>query len=146
MIVNNIAIEIEGVDKAGKDQLLQYICVIGEYRYTLNARGILSNLVYNEKYGRNYQYTLTYKPLIIYLDVENQDHKIRCKLTHEPAIDIDADRAKFEEKIAILESKGITVLKYNTTDLTPYRIAQDVIKYLDTINPNDFLCSEPIVI
>ena len=59
MTINNIAIEIEGIDKAGKDTILNNIAIIGNYKYTLNSRGILSQLVYNEKFNRNYDYILT---------------------------------------------------------------------------------------
>lgn len=138
MIVNNIAIEIEGVDKAGKDTILQYIAILANYKYTMNARGILSQLVYNEKFNRNYTYQLPYKPLIIFLDLNEEDHMVRCKLTHEPKINYSDDRDLFLKYIDILENNGITVWKYNTSDETAYNIAKDIIKRLENLDIQDF--------
>lgn len=144
MVVNNIAIEIEGMDKTGKDTLASYIGLLANYAYTINVRGVLTQLVYNDKFGRDNTYVLPYKPFIIFLDVDNTDHAVRCVAAHEPKINIDKDRIVYNKYIELLKSKGITVLSYNTSDMTPYRIAQDVIKHLKEINIDDYICTEPM--
>ena len=95
MIVDNIVIEVEGIDKTGKDTLVKYIANLSDYKYTIHARGILSQLVYNDKYNRDYTYRLSHKPLIILLDVDDDDHAIRCKLTNEPSINKNMDNYAF---------------------------------------------------
>ena len=140
MTINNIAIEIEGIDKAGKDTILNNIAIIGNYKYTLNSRGILSQLVYNEKFNRNYDYILTYKPFIIFLDVDEQDWITRCKITGEKKIDYSLDRSIFLKYINILKEKGITIYMYNTSKMTPYQIAIDVLSKLEKFKFKDFLC------
>lgn len=145
MTINNIAIEIEGIDKAGKDTILNNIAIIGNYKYTLNSRGILSQLVYNEKFNRNYDYILTYKPFIIFLDVDEQDWITRCKITGEKKIDYSLDRSIFLKYINILKEKGITIYMYNTSKMTPYQIAIDVLSKLEKVKFKDFLCKEEII-
>lgn len=142
MLINNIAVEVEGVDKAGKDTIGKYITTITNYAYAVNIRGLLTQLVYNDKFGRNNEYRILYKPLVVFLDVDNPDHTIRCITTHEPKINIDKDREAYYEYIKELEKYGITVLKFNTSEMTPYQIASKVKEYLDTTKYEDFICSE----
>lgn len=141
MLVNNIIVEVEGVDKAGKDTIGKYISVITNYSAVVNVRGLLTQLVYNDKFNRNNDYRILYKPLIVFLDVNPLDHKIRCMTTNEPKININKDREVYYEYIKELEKHGITVLKFNTSELTPYQIACKVKDYLDNTKYEDFICS-----
>ena len=142
MIVDNIVIEVEGIDKTGKDTLVKYIANLSDYKYTIHARGILSQLVYNDKYNRDYTYRLSHKPLIILLDVDDDDHAIRCKLTNEPAINKNIDNYAFIKYSELLEYYGFTVLRYNTSELTPINIAYDVLNYIQkNCKSEDFICN-----
>lgn len=145
MLINNIAIEIEGIDKAGKDTILAYIATLSNFKYTMNSRGILSQLVYADKFNRNYDYQLLYKPFIIFLDVDEKDHEIRCNLANEIKINYSSDRELFLKYIKILENNNITILKYNTTKVTAYNISIDILDKLDKININDFILEKPII-
>lgn len=140
----NIPIEIEGVDKSGKDTIGPYITTITNYAYMVNIRGTLSQLVYNDKFGRNIEYLLVHKPLIVFLDVDTNDHAIRCTINHEPKINIDKDREAYYKYIEVLEKLGITVLKFNTSEMTPMQIATVVNEYLKTTKVEDYLIPEPI--
>lgn len=146
MIVNNVALEIEGMDRAGKDTLAEYIKYLGNYAYTINVRGILTQIVYNDKFDRNNVYALPYKPFIVFLDVNNTDHAIRCKTTDEAKINVDKDREAFYEYINELRKYGITVLTYNTSETTMINIAKDVIKHLEKVDIKDFILPEPIML
>ena len=79
MNVNNPQIIIEGPDKVGKDSLIEYIHTLSNFRYCINSRGILSQLVYNDKYHRHNTYTLSYKPLIIFLTADYESDEITQK-------------------------------------------------------------------
>lgn len=131
-----IPIELEGPDKVGKGIIAKYLGIIGNYKYIINERGVLSQLVYNDKFKRNYNYTLTYLPIIVLLDVGEIDHKIRCRLNNEPTINIQKDRLVFDTYANELNASGVLVLKYNTTVQTPYEIAVSIDKivseYMDT--------------
>ena len=144
MMINNIAIEIEGVAKAGKNLLEKYIEQLSNYAYTINVRGILTQLVYNDKFGRNNTYALPYKPFIIFLDVDNVDHAIRCAATNEPKINVNKDRTVYYKYIEKLKENNITVLTYNTSEMTPYMIAKDVIEKLSKISINDYVMDKPL--
>lgn len=146
MAVNNIAIEIEGMDKVGKDTIAEYIGLLSNYKYTLNVRGILTQLVYNDKFNRNYEYVLPYIPFIIFLDVDNVDHAIRCKRAHEPTININKDREVYKAYMNELRKHGVTILEYNTSNMTPYMIADDIIEKLDNTNIENFVCNKPIIL
>lgn len=127
-----LTVEIEGLDKCGKDLIVTYINHLGNFKYVIHARGMLSNMVYNEKFNRNFNYELTYKPIIVFLDVDEEDRQIRCKITKESPIDANRDKALFEKHLKLLEEKGFRVLRYNTSELTPYQIAKDIIKKLSS--------------
>lgn len=144
MIVNNVALEIEGMDKTGKDTIASYIGLLSNYKYTINVRGILTQIVYNDKFNRNNDYVLPYIPFIVFLDVDNTDHAVRCSITKEPKINIDKDREVYHAYIDELRKIGATVLEYNTSEMTPIQIAKDVISYLNTIDISDFICMSPI--
>lgn len=144
MVINNIAIEIEGVDKAGKDLIAPYITTITNYAYAVNVRGTLSQLVYNDKFKRNHEYILLYKPVIIFLDVDNSDHEIRRIISKEPKINVNKDRIAYYKYIEQLESVGIKVLKFNTSEMTPFQIAKEVNKYIVTVKVEDLLLTTPI--
>lgn len=146
MVINNIAIEIEGIDKSGKDTISPYITTITNYAYAVNCRGALTQVVYNDKFSRNHDYVMLYKPLIVFLDVDNNDHQIRCTINHEPKINIDKDRAAYYRYIEEFEKLGITVLKFNTSKMTPMQIATAVNEYLKTTKAEDYLMSEPVTI
>ncbi len=146
MVINNIPIEIEGVDKSGKDTIGPYITTITNYAYAVNIRGMLTQLVYNDKFNRNHDYRLLYKPLIVFLDVDNNDHKIRCTISSEPKININKDRQAYYKYIEVLENIGIKVLKFNTSIMTPMEIATEVNEYLKTTSEYDFILKEPITI
>ena len=73
-------IEIDGTDKTGKDTLLQYLCYLSDYKYSINSRGILSQLVYTKKYNRDYNFDLSNfnkNKIIIWLYANEEDLKIR---------------------------------------------------------------------
>ena len=146
MVINNIAIEIEGVDKAGKDTIGPYITTITNYAYAVNCRGALTQVVYNDKFNRNHDYVMLYKPLVVFLDVSNDDHSIRCTVSGEPKINIDKDRKAYYRYIEEFEKLGITVLKFNTSEKTPMQIAKEVNNYLKTTKIEDYLMTEPVVI
>lgn len=140
MVIPNIAIEIEGHDKNGKDTIAKYIEQLGNYAYTLNVRGLLTQLVYNDKFSRDNEYLMTYKPLIILLKSEPEDVEIRCRMTKEPKINTVKDTEVYEYYANELEKLGAAIVwRYNTSEMTPYQIGKDIIKRLKDIRPENFI-------
>lgn len=132
--MKNYLIEVEGIDKCGKDLIEKYIYTLSNNRYIVHVRGLLSSMVYSEKFNRDYDYEIVYKPIILYLDVNEEDRLVRCKLTKEPKIDADLDRSLFEKYLNQLTQEGFIIYRYNTSEMTPYQIAKDVINKLESLN------------
>ena len=145
-MISSLPIEIEGIDKTGKDTLHYYLSAISGHQYNINTRGILSQLVYNDKFFRKKLYCLTALPIIVYLTVDDADFNIRCHLTNEPYINKHTDEQLFEAYLKELESMGAYVFRYNTTDITPYRIAEDVHNKLINFNPAKQCLTQPKII
>lgn len=128
-------IDIDGVDRTGKDTLCQYISILSNYKYIINTRGILSQLVYNEIHQRDVDYTNevadNLNTLIIYLEADIEDLAIRAKTTNEPPRDFRRDRDVFRSYAAVLKNEGIEVWKYNTSLDTPYQIAKNILYRLE---------------
>ena len=131
MIKNRIT--IDGVDKTGKDLLLQYVVRLSNHKYVIQARGILTQIAYSKIYGRPYKYDLKlYKEdIIFYLTGDLEDLQVRHKITNEPKIDIERDMKVFDETAHKLADNGITVVKVDTTHNTQYENAKAIIKYLE---------------
>ena len=134
MKVPGYIIEIEGIDKTGKDLVKAYITLLSDYKYIVQSRGLLSNMVYAEKYGRDYDYSLIYRPIVVYLDVDEEDRRVRCVLTNESNIDADADKRLFNKYKTKLRKSGITIYEFNTTHQTPYQIATQVLELIEKGN------------
>ena len=129
-----LAAKIEGIDKTGKDLVKAYITLLSDYKYIVQSRGLLSNMVYAEKYGRDYDYSLVYRPIVVYLGVDEEDRRVRCTLTNEPNINADADKRLFNKYKTKLRESGITIYEFNTTHQTPYQIATQVLELIEKGN------------
>lgn len=138
MNVNGIIIEIEGHDKNGKDTIHKYIEQLSNYKYSINVRGILTQLVYNDKFNRDNTYRILYKPLIILLETDDQDVEIRCRMTKEPKINCSKDREVYREYAKELEDKGLAIIwRFNTSNTTPYILGKEIVSKLNTLDKLD---------
>jgi hypothetical protein len=126
----------DGIDKAGKELIRNYVNILGNYYYILNDRGLISNIAYAKLYNRQYTYDLSkYKDILfVCLTVDKEDWKVRCKLTNEPKIDYEKNVEVYQDTIKFLKANGIKIVEYNTSEMTPYSIAKQIIQ--DTLeNP-----------
>lgn len=133
MIKNRIV--IDGIDKTGKDLLLQYITRLSNHKFVIQARGILSQVAYSKLYGRNYVYDLSLyrNDIIFYLTAENEDLNVRFSVNNEPKIDLDQNKQIFDEAAKELTDAGIKVIKINTSVSTPYETAKYIIKVMEDL-------------
>ena len=136
-------ITLEGIDRCGKGSLHRYLERLGNFAYIIDDRGILTQLVYNDKFSRAINYNIdNYKnDLIIYLYAEHEDLEIRFKMTNEPSLNtnksliegINDDLELYDKHLKCLLEKGFKVLAYNTSLMTPYQIAKSVLKELNEL-------------
>lgn len=128
-------IEIEGLDKTGKDTLMKYIDYMSDRTIVVKTRGLLSNLVYADMYNRiilNKQGLIdaNRETLIIFLSANLADLKVRFKIHNEPGEPLEGWQY-FTKWKAKLKEQGIQILEFNTSDITPYRIAEKVLEYIE---------------
>lgn len=123
----------------GKNTLCSYISILSNYKYILNTRGLLSQLVYNDMYNRNVNYNEVIKEykntLIIYLRADPEDLQIRGKLTNEPNIDYKKHLEMFDKHAKeIRDNTSILLLDYNTSYMTPFQMAKIIVEFLEGVN------------
>lgn len=126
---------IDGIDKSGKDTLLSSLDILGEHKYVINSRGLLSNIAYSNIYNRDYKYDLSKygRVLTIYLTVEHNDWVARCKATKEKDMtenDYYLHTKAFDDAVKLMRENGLEVMEYNTSYTTPYEIAIDILNYM----------------
>lgn len=130
-------IEIDGPDKTLKDLLCGYICILSNYKYSINVRGIMSQLVYTRKYKRNYTFSaknISKRKVHILLTGKVDDIKTRCKLSNEKEYTIIDDLNSFKLAANALKNKDFIVYIYNTSNDSIYNIAKDIIKKMEELN------------
>lgn len=134
---------LEGIDRCGKGSLHRYLERLGNFKYIIDDRGILTQLVYNEKFNRGVEYNLDEykKDLIIYLYAEPEDLEIRFKMTNEPSLykdlsiieGINKDLEIYDKYVNILNDEGYIIYSFNTTNMTPYNVAKSIIHILEVM-------------
>lgn len=132
---NYYSMTLEGIDKVGKNLILRYIDIISEQKYVIHSRGLMSMLAYTKRYGRKYKHNYKKENMLyVLLDVDYDDWLIRCKINNEPKVNYDKDVAYFELTYKEFIKNGIDVVRYNTSKMTPYQIALEVIKEMEKRN------------
>lgn len=127
-------IEIDGVDRVGKNTLAPYLTFLSNYRFAIKPRGLLTQLVYSKKFNRSHEYDYTsYKEhtIIVLLYADEEDLKERFWNTNEKNIDIKHDMQMFNDTANELIINNFKVLKYNTSHITHYDIAKDILSNID---------------
>lgn len=138
--INYYEIEVDGVDKTGKDLLTGYLVFLSNFKFSVNTRGIITQIAYSKKFNRNYEYNLdklSKNKIFVFLTADLDDLSIRCKITKEPKFTMKEDMELFTEVVETLKSKDFIVLHYNTTIITPYLIAKDVLNYINNLEKNN---------
>lgn len=128
-------LEIDGPDKAGKELLCKYLCEMSHYRFSINVRGLMSQLVYTRKFGRGMEYdtsAFSKTKVLVLLTADVEDLMIRCIATNTPSYDFEYDLKLFEQTADKLKPEYI-ILRYNTSCDTPYEIAKNVIEKINRL-------------
>lgn len=130
-------LEIDGVDKVGKDLLTKYIALLSNHKYSINCRGIITQIAYSIKYNRGYEYdleSLSKNKVFVLLNATVEDIKIRCKITNEPEFTIEKDLELFYKIYSKLKDENYITLCFDTSKQTPYQIASKIIEYMELLN------------
>lgn len=142
--INTFNIEFDGIDKCGKDTIKSQIWYFAPGMYLPRARGLMSQLAYAKLYERkiNYNVDLGYikNTCFVLLDVDEQDWEIRCKLTNEPNTKFSYSKTReafFDALIELKTKYNVSdkrLFVYNTTYMTPFVIAKDIVSRLEYFN------------
>lgn len=137
-------IEFDGIDKCGKDTVKSQIWYFAPGMYLPRARGLMSQLAYAKLYKRDVNYDIkrgyVMNTLFVLLEVDKQDWEIRCKLTNEPNTDFTYEEMTQAFKLALYELKERfdvpenQILVFNTSEYTPYAIADKIKTHLEYLN------------
>lgn len=136
-------IELDGIDKCGKDSVRPYVFYLEPGKYLCRARGLISQIAYAKLYKRNIDWdAITYakNTLFVLLKVDKQDWEIRCKLTNEPNTGFTYEEmsiAFFHATLELQKRFNITseqIMQFNTSNMPPYYIAKCICDRLKSLN------------
>ena len=134
-------VEVEGLDRTGKDTLVGYIDRMCGRIVPVSSRGLMSTIAYADIFNRfmSAEYTnallnANKETFVVYLTCDKKDWELRMKMSgHEP-IDFERHTLAFEyAKRAILGS-DVLLYEFNTTKQTPYQIAEMVCTIIEEEN------------
>lgn len=136
-------IELDGIDKCGKDSVRPYVFYLEPGKYLCRARGLISQIAYAKLYKRDIEWDGTdyaKNTLFVLLEVNKHDWEIRCKLTNEPNTGFTYEEMTQAFKLALYELKERFdvpenhILVFNTSEYTPYAIADEIKTHLEYLN------------
>lgn len=129
-------IVLDGIDKVGKDLVRSYIYYLGKQKYICTARGFMSMQSYAIIFDRDYQYSLETQKYVlnVLLTADKEDWLIRCKNTNEHVIEYETHTKAFEEMYALLKDNGYKTMRFNTSEITPYQIAKQIVEYAEKLD------------
>ena len=136
-------IELDGIDKCGKDSVRPYVFYLEPGKYLCRARGLISQIAYAKLYKRNIEWDGTdyaKNTLFVLLEVNKHDWEIRCKLMNEPNTGFTYEEMTQAFKLALYELKERFdvpenhILMFNTSEYTPYVIADEIKTHLEYLN------------
>lgn len=122
---------IDGIDKSGKDTIVNYVDKLSGHKYAVKSRGVLSLIAYAKLYNRDFKYDLRSEKYALHVisDVKKDDWEIRCKMTNEPKIDYQQNVDAFKYAEMIGRKNKLRIIHVDSTKNTPYTIAKQIIAY-----------------
>lgn len=136
-------IELDGIDKCGKDSVRPYMFYLEPGKYLCRARGLISQIAYAKLYKRDILWDAedyAKSTLFVLLEVDKKDWEIRCKLTNEPNTGFTYEEMIQAFRLALYELKERFnvpenhILVFNTSEYTPYAIADEIKTHLEYLN------------
>lgn len=127
-------VEIEGIDRTGKDTLMRYIDYMSNRTMVVKTRGLMSNIAYADLYNRflstqyvNQLLEANKETLIVYLTADKEDWEVRMKIAGHEHLDFAKNEMAFEYAKRVIRGANILFFEFNTTKQTPYQIAEMVM-------------------
>ena len=70
----------------------------------------------------------------VHLVADDEDLKIRCKLTNEPTFNLERDKKAFKDQFDKMVKDGFDVMTINTSHFTPYKAAKLIVQHMEAKN------------
>lgn len=133
-------IVLEGIDKCGKDTIGKYLFALDGGKYLHITRGIMSVIAYNKLYNRDFDYDLSDERRNVFVNLlcDEEDWKIRCKITNEPKIDYKQNCEAFEYAKNVLKEADCFVIDINTSEMSIYDAATMILNFMEELNEELF--------
>lgn len=134
-------VEIEGLDRTGKDTLVGFIDYMSGRMIPVGSRGLMSTIAYAEIFSRyigageiSALLNANKETLIVYLTADRKDLELRHKISHHEKIDFNKHEKGFEYAKRVILGSDILLCEFNTSRQTPYQIAQIVCNIIKEEN------------
>lgn len=136
-------IELDGIDKCGKDSVRPYVFYLEPGKYLCRARGLISQIAYAKLYKRDIEWDgadYAKNTYFVLLEVDKQDWEIRCKLTNEPNTGFTYEEMRDAFMFAVHYLKECfdvpdnQIIMFNTSYATPFAIANEIVTRLEHLN------------
>lgn len=125
-----VTVYIDGIDKSGKSTLVAYIRSLSSFNVIPVDRGPITGCIMSGKsIEQSKEIFKKYSNQIcVFLDVEPEDWKIRCAHSNERMIPPQVYSGDWDTYSNVAQENGMIVWRYDTSRLTPYKIAKDIIE------------------
>lgn len=122
-------IYIDGIDRTGKTTLIAYLRSLGGWGVIPVDRGpmtycIKSGKTEEECMGVYGEYS---DAICVFLRCEKPDWNIRCALTNEFTPPYESLVQMWDRQLELARKCGMKVLEYNTSNITIYNVAKDIV-------------------
>jgi len=134
-------VEIEGLDRTGKDTLVGYVDYMSGRTIPVCSRGLMSTIAYADIFNRFISTKFTNDlleankdTLVVYLTCDKKDWEVRMKIAgHEP-IDFEKHTLAFEYAKRCILGSDVLLYEFNTSTQTPYQIAEMICEIIKEEN------------
>lgn len=135
--INNFCVSVDGLPYVGKTTLCQCLRKIDKKRLVIDDGVIKSATLARCTCNAEPDYASLKNIIVVYLLATKDDWTIRCP-NDEIANRYEEIATEMNKTAQKLDDAGINVLVYNTTKYTPYMIAKDILKVIETLEkPNN---------
>ena len=135
--LSHYQVVFEGPDRVGKTTLKEYFEKITNFRYVTIDRGLLTGMVYTEKFDRppvTYDFEQYENVIVVLLTADPKEIYRRCIATGEPVYDFEYDIELYNKYAKELEEYGIKIIRYDTTIPNNHGIAHNLKSEVEKIN------------
>ena len=133
-------VSFDGLDKTGKSTMVPYLARMSNFTLNILDRGPITNIVWNKIQGRHvcYDVDMWKKTLFVRLTVNKEDWEIRCKVHNEADMpkSFEEMTAEYDEVFSQFKEYGFQVMEFNTSEMTEFQIATEIMKKLEELNKN----------